>query len=125
MIPLLIALAALLTLAIAVALSPAAGHGPKRWRFEGPSNIRFEYFQGVTSDSAGHFYFDGVFTGLYRTDARLREQARNPKVSPDSVTRIEGYDHIGDITWEACSTGTLRRCALGGGRPPSGTATAR
>ena len=106
-IPLLIALAALFTLAIAGALSPAAGHGPKRWRYVGHSNIRFEYFQGVASDPAGHFYFDGILTGLYRTDARLHEQARNPNVIPDSVTRIEGYDHIGDITWDPAEGGRL------------------
>jgi hypothetical protein len=105
--PLLILSTLLLGLALVAALSLAAGDAPKRWRYHGHSNIRFEYFQGITSDPQKHFYFDGIFTGLYRTDARLHEQARNANVIPDAVTRSEGYDHIGDLTWDAAEGGRL------------------
>jgi hypothetical protein len=103
----MILFALLLILALVAALSQAAHDRSKRWRYDGHSNIRFEYFQGVTSDPRRHFYFDGIFTGLYRTDSRLREQVRNANAIPDSVTRTEGYDHIGDLTWEAGEGGRL------------------
>jgi hypothetical protein len=84
-----------------------AGDGRQRWRYTGHSNVRFEYFQGITSDPRRHLYFDGIFTGLYRTDLRLREQARNANAIPDAVTRAEGYDHIGDLSWDGAEGGRL------------------
>jgi hypothetical protein len=87
-----------------------AAPGPaatKRWRYEGHSNTRFEYFQGVTSDPRKHLYFDGIFSGLYRTDSRLREQARNANVIPAAVTTTEGYNHVGDLSWDGAEGGRL------------------
>ena len=67
-----------------------------------------EYFQGVTSDRRGHFYFDGLFTGLYRTDLNLVEQARSEfNVIPPDVGQREGYNHIGDLTWDRREHGRL------------------
>ena len=75
----LLALAALV--ACALGLIAGAGSAPaakqKTWVETGNSPVPLEYFQGVTSDRRGHFYFDGVFTGLYRTDPNLVEQARS------------------------------------------------
>ena len=67
---------------------PAVAHGadPGRWTFTGASTMPLYYYQGVTSDPAGHFYFDGVDFGLYRTDSQLHEQARNDDVIPPAVT---------------------------------------
>jgi hypothetical protein len=65
------------------------------------------YYQGVTSDPAGHFYFDGIEFGLYRTDSQLSEQARNDDVIPPQVTATEGYNHIGDISWDAREGGRI------------------
>jgi hypothetical protein len=101
------AIAVIVSAAFVHAISDSAGAAKKRWRYEGHSNIRFEYFQGITSDPRKHLYFDGVFTGLYRTDSRLREQARNPNAIPDAVTKTEGYDHIGDLTWDRGEGGRL------------------
>ena len=50
---------------------------PGRWTLTGSSAMPLYYYQGVTSDPAGHFYFDGIHLGLYRTDSALNEQARN------------------------------------------------
>jgi hypothetical protein len=74
---------------VALAFS-AAGH----------SSIPLRYYQGTAIDPRGRMYFDGVFTGLYRADAQLRQQAGFDDVIPPTVTAAEGYNHIGDITWD-------------------------
>jgi hypothetical protein len=73
------------------------------WIETGSSQVPLEYFQGVTSDQQRDLYFDGVFVGLYRTDSNLVEEARNVNPIPESVgdrATGEGYNHIGDITWD-------------------------
>jgi len=70
------------------------------WTETGHSLVPLEYFQGVTSDQHRRLYFDGVFSGLYRTDSGLAEQARNTNVIAPDVNQREGYNHIGDITWD-------------------------
>jgi len=97
-----LALASLLALAI----SPQA-LASKRWRYTGHSTIPFEYFQGVTSDPHKRLYFDGTFAGLYRTSAHLRERARNANAIPPAVTAAEGYNHIGDLSWDGAEEGRL------------------
>jgi hypothetical protein len=91
---------------LAVAAGPAAAD-PGRWRATGVSRIPLEYYQGVTSDPLGHLWFDGVFAGLYRADARLREHGRNDTVIPPAVTAAEGYNHVGDISWDAADGGRI------------------
>jgi hypothetical protein len=66
----------------------------------GHSTIPLLYYQGVATDPGGRLYFDGVFTGLYRADAKLRQRAGVDDVIPPAVTAAEGYNHIGDITWD-------------------------
>jgi hypothetical protein len=61
----------------------------------GHATIPLRYYQGITTDPAGALYFDGVFTGLYRADAKLTQQAGVDDVIPAT----EAFDHIGDITW--------------------------
>jgi len=91
-----------------VALSAAAqAADPGRWTQTGSSTMPLYYYQGVTSDPAGHFYFDGVDVGLYRTDSQLNEQARNDDVIPPAVTAAEGYNHVGDITWDGAEGGRI------------------
>jgi hypothetical protein len=96
-------------LAVAVAALPAAAIGadPGRWRGTGVSRIPLVYYQGVASDPDRRLWFDGVFVGLYRTDDRLRERARNDAAIPPLVTAREGYNHVGDITWDAREGGRI------------------
>jgi hypothetical protein len=97
-------------LAVATAASasaPARAADPGRWRLTGLSRVPIVYYQGVTDDPGRHLYFDGIFSGLYRTDDRLREQARNDDVIPPSVRLAEGYNHVGDISWDAREEGRL------------------
>ena len=97
--------AALLVLAASPAAASAAD--PGRWRLAGHSRIPLEYYQGVTTDGLGHLWFDGVFAGLYRADTRLREQRRNTLAIPPGVTLRRGYNHIGDIAYDARGGGRV------------------
>jgi hypothetical protein len=92
---------------LAVTAPAASAADPGRWTFTGASALPLYDYQGVTSDPAGHFYFDGVDFGLYRTDSQLNEQARNDDVIPPTVTATEGYNHIGDLTWDAAEGGRI------------------
>jgi hypothetical protein len=86
---------------VALALPGAAGAAdPGRWLETGYSPVPLEYFQGVTTDRDGNFFFDGLQVGLYRTDPLLTEQARDESEIPLDVYLREGYNHIGDITWD-------------------------
>jgi hypothetical protein len=93
---------------LVAALSPAAAaKDPRRWTEAPLSRITLEYFQGIASDPAGRIFFDGVRTGLYRTDPALRETARNSNVIPPSVSQSEFYNHVGDIAWDAREGGRV------------------
>ena len=48
-----------------------------------------------------------LVSGLYRTDPALRETGRTDDVIPPSVRMGEGYNHIGDISWDAGEGGRL------------------
>jgi hypothetical protein len=98
---------AAVVLAVAVNVPPAQASDPGRWRATGVSRIPLEYYQGVTSDLQHRLFFDGVFTGLYRADARLRERRRNAAVIPPAVTALEGYNHVGDISWDVRERGRI------------------
>jgi hypothetical protein len=78
----------------------AQAQDPGRWIETGHDLLPLEYFQGVTSDARRDLYFDGLFSGLYRTDRDLTEEARNNSAIPVDVFERERYNHIGDITWD-------------------------
>ena len=94
--------AALVALAAvcAVAVPPAGAADPGRWIETGHDSVPLEYFQGLTSDPHRNLFFDGLFSGLYRTDLDLVEEARNVSAIPADVFERERYNHIGDITWD-------------------------
>jgi hypothetical protein len=103
----------------ALALAPAAARAvepprsapgpddPGHWIETGFSPIPFEYYQGVSSDPADDLYFDGFFVGLYRTGATLTEEARHNNEIPADVAEREGYNHIGDLSWDGAEGGRL------------------
>lgn len=97
------------TTAFALAVAPAAVRAadPAAWVEMGHSSIPLEYYQGVTSDPQGNHYFDGMTVGLYRTTPSLQETARNSNVIPRTVRVNEGYNHIGDISWEGAEGGRI------------------
>ena len=85
----------------------AAAADPQRWTPTGTSSLPLVYWQGVTVDPQGNLYFDGVVSGLYRTDPALRETGRTDDAIPASVRMGEGYNHIGDLSWDASEGGRL------------------
>ena len=101
-------LAASLLAALVVA-GPASAADPGRWTNTGVSRIPVFYYQGVTSDPSRNFYFDGIYTGLFRTDPRLRQTAANPEpgVIPAQVRASEQYNHIGDIGYGTAEGGRI------------------
>lgn len=101
---------AVAVLAAALALAPASAADaadPGRWTQASTTTMPLYYYQGVTADPARDLFFDGPDVGLYRTDAQLNETARNDDVIPPDVHVREGYDHIGDISWDAAEHGRI------------------
>jgi hypothetical protein len=96
----LLLVALLAATALLDGVSGAAAPHKRGWVETGNSPVPLEYFQGVTSDKSGDIYFDGVFSGLFRTDSQLVEEARNVNVIPADVNARERYNHVGDITWD-------------------------
>jgi hypothetical protein len=105
--PRLEALLAAVVMSFALHAPAAGGADPGRWRATGVSRIPLEYFQGMASDPRRSLWFDGLFNGLYRTDANLRERRRNDVIIPVGVTAREGYNHVGDISWDAREGGRI------------------
>ncbi|MEA2440272.1 MAG: hypothetical protein QOH76_1696 [Thermoleophilaceae bacterium] len=93
-------------LALAAAM-PAHAADPGRWKETGRDSVPLYYYQGVTSDPAKNLYFDGVHVGLYKTDSSLNELARHDDEIPAQVHLNEGYDHMGDLTWDPAEGGRL------------------
>jgi hypothetical protein len=82
-------------------LAPAAeARDPGRWVMTGASLTPTTYWQGLTSDPAKRrVFFTGVFEGLWQTSRGLRQTAGVGNAIPADVKAAEGYNHIGDPTW--------------------------
>ena len=89
------------SLAVLAGADSASAADPGIWTNTGVSRIPLAYYQGVASDPDRNFYFDGIFTGLFRTDRNLRQTAAAPEpgIIPPAVRAGEMYNHIGDIAW--------------------------
>ncbi|HEX3279094.1 MAG TPA: hypothetical protein VHR40_11290 [Thermoleophilaceae bacterium] len=86
--------------ALAATLVLASSAHADNWVLTGASSIPNQYWQGLTSDRADkRVFFVGVFEGLWRTTPSLRQTAGVGNVIPPGVTATEGYNHIGDPTW--------------------------
>jgi hypothetical protein len=100
-------LAAVAALALA-APPPAGARDPGRWLLTGASSVPVTYWQGLTSTPAeSRMFFVGVFQGLWRATPQLRQTAGVPAAIPASVAAAEGYNHIGDPTWNRGGGGRL------------------
>jgi hypothetical protein len=100
---------AIATLACLLLAGPAAhAKDPGRWVLTGASSLPITYFQGLTSDpSEQNVYFDGVFEGLYRTTPLLAQTAGNNSEIPPGVKAVEGYNHMGDPTYDRAEGGRV------------------
>ena len=94
--------------AVALAIgAPAHAADPGRWTETGRSTVPLYYYQGVAADPQRRLFFNGIYTGLYRTDAQLNETDRNDDVFPLDVFAREQYNHIGDIDWDRREGGRI------------------
>jgi hypothetical protein len=93
---------AILATLLALTLSaPASARDPGRWTLSGWSSVSNSYWQGVTSAGpSGPLYFSGLVEGLYRTTRTLRQTAAMSAAIPASVKAVEGYNHVGDISFD-------------------------
>ena len=96
-----------LVLVACLGATPAHAADPGRWKLKGTTSLPLVYYQGVTVDPARNFYFDGIFVGLYRTDGAFHETARTDDAIPPEVHAGEGYNHIGDISWDGAEGGRI------------------
>ena len=85
---------------------PAAAADPGRWRLAQADSVPLTYFQGLTHAANGEWFFDGLTVGLYRTDRDLRQNAANPDALAGDLA-AQGFNHIGDPTWDAREGGRL------------------
>ena len=95
--------AAALMLALA---APAFARDPGRWQLSGYSSVPVPYWQGVTGDRT-RLFFDGVFEGLYKTSRSLAQTGAVPQAIPVAVKAAEGYNHIGDISFDPAEGGRV------------------
>ena len=80
---------------------PSAG-AADLWTETGRSLTSVNYWQGITFDAATRtFTFDGPAQGLWRTDAQLARLAGRSTGIPSTVTSTEGWNHLGDLSFDA------------------------
>ncbi len=98
---------AILVLALAVTPS-AAAQDPGRWLLTGASSVPVNYWQGLTSDPAHRdVFFTGFRQGLWKTTPEFLQTGGVPNAIPPDVLAAEGYNHIGDPTWNAGDGGRV------------------
>jgi hypothetical protein len=86
----------------ALAASAPSAAAADLWTETGRSLTSVNYWQGITFDAATRtFNFDGPAQGLWRTDAQLRRLAGRSTGIPSAVTSTEGWNHLGDLTFDA------------------------
>jgi hypothetical protein len=80
---------------------PSAG-AADLWTETGRSLTSVNYWQGITFDAATRsFNFDGPAQGLWRTNAQLARLAGRSTGIPSTITSTEGWNHVGDLTFDA------------------------
>jgi hypothetical protein len=101
-------LATVLLAAMLVLAAPAYARDPGRWILTGYSSVSFSYWQGVSSPpGARSVFFSGLQQGLYRTTPALAEEAALDPAIPPAVLSTEGYNHVGDISWDRAEGGRV------------------
>ena len=85
---------------MAVAAPSAAG--ADLWTQTQRALTSVNYWQGIAFDPAARsFYFDGPSEGLWRTNATLARLAGRSQGIPSQVKSTEGWNHLGDLSYDA------------------------
>lgn len=94
--------------AVVLTLFPASAlaRDPGRWQLTGYSSLPVQYWQGVTGDRT-RLFFDGIFEGLYATNRSLAQTVAVPQAIPPAVKVAEGYNHIGDVSFDRAEGGRV------------------
>ncbi len=101
-------LATVVFAAMLVFAAPAYARDPGRWILTGYSSVSNSYWQGVSSPpGARSVFFSGLQQGLYRTGPSLAERAALDPAIPPAVLAAEGYNHVGDISWDRAEGGRV------------------
>jgi hypothetical protein len=101
-------LATVVLAAMLVLAAPAHARDPGRWILSGYSSVSNSYWQGVSSPpGAPNVFFSGLQQGLYRTGRSLAERAALDPAIPPAVLATEGYNHVGDISWDRAEGGRV------------------
>jgi hypothetical protein len=105
---------ALIATLVATAAASLAGasavraQDPGEWLLTGASSVPASYWQGLTSSpDESALYFTGFAEGLWRTTPRLSQTAGVATAIPPAVKLAEGYNHIGDPTWNSGDGGRV------------------
>ena len=94
--------------ALAAVPATASAKDPGRWIVTGASSVPNDYFQGLTSSPAARsIWFTGFFQGLWKTTPALKRTAGVPVAIPPAVFAAEGYNHIGDPSWDRAEGGRI------------------
>jgi hypothetical protein len=94
--------------ALAAVPATASAKDPGRWIVTGASSVPNDYFQGLTSNPSGSsVWFTGFFQGLWKTTPALERTAGVPVAIPPAVFAAEGYNHIGDPSWDRAESGRI------------------
>jgi hypothetical protein len=102
--------AALAAGSVSTTLAPApasAATATGRWVVASERAVPLEWFQGLTHGGDGARFFDGIFEGVTRTDAALRQRVRTEAAIPAEVNAQYGFNHVGDPTYDARGGGRL------------------
>jgi hypothetical protein len=97
------------TAAGALGLVPAAeAQDPERWLLTGASSVPSSYWQGLTSTpDESAVFFTGFAEGLWQTTPTFRQTAGVANAIPPAVKQAEGYNHIGDPSWDPTEGGRV------------------
>lgn len=103
----LITAAALVAFPAAASAVPSAGD-PGIWQLKTATTISFTYWQGISSVTGyadAPLLFTGIAEGAYRTNSKLKQAAGSDSEIPAAVKTAEGYNHIGDGSFDQSEGG--------------------
>ena len=95
--------------ALAAAPATASAKDPGRWIVTGATSVPNDYFQGLTSNPADTL---GLLHGLLPGPLEDHPEAAAGRPAcrwpiPPAVAAAEGYNHIGDPTWDRAEGGRV------------------
>jgi hypothetical protein len=85
-----------------IAVAAPTASGADLWTQARRSLTSVNYWQGITFDAGARtFNFDGPAEGLWRTNATLARLAGRGQGIPAQVKSTEGWNHLGDLSYDA------------------------